>query len=88
MTGFHAWARAREPEPDLGPTRESIERGAEPQDAHYIQHEFAADPPEAADVLDQAARFLSCDPGPQLKQEAKFEADVREPQPEPELEAG
>jgi hypothetical protein len=77
--------RTRQPEPDLGPSKESIENGAEPADALYIDRGFLPDPPEPEDVLDagpvnaylrgQLAEALAAARGP-------------EPEPEPELEAG
>ncbi len=45
---------ALEPEPDLGPAAETLENGAEPDDALYIDRGWVPDPPEVADELDTA----------------------------------
>jgi hypothetical protein len=66
--------RTPEPEPDLGPSKESIENGAEPADALYIDRGWLPDPPEPADPLDtaygaaqarrQLAEALAAEPAP------------------------
>jgi hypothetical protein len=66
-------------EPDLGPTPESIAHGAEPDDALYIDREWAPDPPEVE--LDTAYGAAQA-----RRQLAEALAAAREPDPELEAE--
>jgi hypothetical protein len=68
-------------EPDLGPTPESIAQGAEPDDALYIDREWAPDPPEVEDELDTAYGAAQA-----RRQLAEALAAAREPDPELEAE--
>jgi hypothetical protein len=70
-------------EPDLGPTLESIEQGAQPDDAPYIDHGFLPDGPEVEDVLDTAYGAAQA-----RRQLAAALAAAREPEPDPEAEIG
>jgi hypothetical protein len=48
----HTPWRQAEAEPGLGPTREDLDRGAEPADVLYVDPGWPPDAPEPADVLD------------------------------------
>jgi hypothetical protein len=75
-----------EPEPDLGPTPEAVEKGAEPDDALYIDRGWVPDPPEAADELDTA--YGAAQARRQLAEAlAAYRELQAEPEPEPDPEA-
>ena len=73
-----------EPEPDLGPTAEDVENGAEPDNALYVDPGWAPDPPVAADELDMA---YGADQARRQLAEVLAAAPEPEPETEPELEA-